>query len=155
MLTNRGYDGELTMHMAPNDTPAKGPRCLENCQKCLCENAIISKQSVIALASRNGKAAGDAAAVHVSSNGGGGRAAVKTISGKFFMVNGANISCACVRSPNGFSRYCHLGDGYIDLVLVRHTSFINNIKFLLAMSSQNGNIVSIECSDDFNLADKI
>lgn len=67
---------------------------------------------------------------------------MKTINGKFFMVNGANISCACPRSPNGFSKYCHLCDGYIDLILVRHTSFFNNIRFLLAMSSRNCKIVS-------------
>lgn len=65
-----------------------------------------------------------------------------TINGKFFMVNGANISCACPRSPNGFSKYCHLCDGYIDLILVRHTSFFNNIRFMLAMSSRNCKIVS-------------
>lgn len=65
-----------------------------------------------------------------------------TINGKFFMVNGANISCACPRSPNGFSKYCHLCDGYIDLILVRHTSFFKNIRFLLAMSSRNCKIVS-------------
>lgn len=68
---------------------------------------------------------------------------VKTINGKFFMVNGASISCACPRSPNGFSKYCHLCDGYIDLILVRHTSFLNNLRFLLAMSSRNCRIVSI------------
>lgn len=68
---------------------------------------------------------------------------VKTINGKFFMVNGANISCACPRSPNGFSKYCHLCDGYIDLILVRHTTFLNNLRLLLAMSSRNCRIVSI------------
>lgn len=67
---------------------------------------------------------------------------VKTINGKFFMVNGANISCACPRSPNGFSKYCHLCDGYIDLILVRHTTFLNNLRLLLAMSSRNCRIVS-------------
>lgn len=67
---------------------------------------------------------------------------VKTINGKFFMVNGANISCACPRSPNGFSKYCHLCDGYIDLILVRHTTFMNNLRFLLAMSGRNCKIVS-------------
>lgn len=67
---------------------------------------------------------------------------VKTINGKFFMVNGANISCACPRSPNGFSKFCHLCDGFIDLILVRHTSFFNNLRFLMAMSSRNCRIVS-------------
>lgn len=68
---------------------------------------------------------------------------VKTINGKFFMVNGVNISCACPRSPNGFSKYCHLCDGYIDLILVRHTTFLNNLRFLLAMSSRNCRIVCV------------
>lgn len=66
----------------------------------------------------------------------------KTVNGKFFMVNGANISCACPRSPNGFSKYCHLCDGYIDLILVRHTTFFNNLRFLMAMSGRNCKIVS-------------
>lgn len=125
------------MHVAANDAPTKGPACLENCQKCLCENAITSKQSVIERTSDGS----DGVGASIARNG--AESTIKTINGKFFMVNGANISCACVRSPNGFSKYCHLGNGYIDLVLVRHTSFVNNIKFLLAMSSQSGNIVSI------------
>lgn len=69
---------------------------------------------------------------------------VKTINGKFFMVNGVNISCACPRSPNGFSKYCHLCDGYVDLILVRHTTFLNNLRFLLAMSSRTCRIVRID-----------
>lgn len=142
MLTNRGYDGELILHMAPNDSPKKGPVCLENCPKCLCGNAMISKRSVIER-EKNEVTTPDDTAVNAPAdqNDDVDRSKIKTINGKFFMVNGANISCACVRSPNGFSKYCHLGDGYIDLVLVRHTSFINNIRFLLAMSSQNSNIV--------------
>lgn len=76
---------------------------------------------------------------------------IKTINGKFFMINGANISCACPRSPNGFSKYCHLCDGYIDLILVRHTSFMNNLRFLLAMSGRNSKIVSFSiCAISLN-----
>lgn len=67
---------------------------------------------------------------------------IKTINGKFFMVNGANISCKCPRSPNGISKFAHTCDGYIDLVLIRKTSFLNNLRFLLAMSSRNCKIVS-------------
>lgn len=144
--------------MAPNDTPTTGPMCLENCTKCL-SNAIIKNESVIN--TNNGDTSSSDGSIQKSiTNMSGTNVAaatvvtaqqdtIKTINGKFFMVNGANISCACVRSPNGFSKYCHLGDGYIDLVLVRHTSFINNIRFLLAMSSQNSNIVSIAMSIQF------
>lgn len=148
LLSNRGYEGELTIHVAPNNnTPSTGPMCLENCKKCL-SNAIIKNKSVIH--ATNGDSGGSDSSIEksianttTSSTTAIAHDTIKTINGKFFMVNGANISCACVRSPNGFSKYCHLGDGYIDLVLVRHTSFINNIRFLLAMSSQSGNIVSV------------
>lgn len=66
----------------------------------------------------------------------------KIIKGTFFMVNGANISCACARCPNGFSKYSHIGDGYVDLLIIRHTSMLNNLRLLLKLSSQNGEIVS-------------
>lgn len=59
----------------------------------------------------------------------------KRITGKFLMINCANISCACDRSPSGFSPTCHLGDGYIHLILVRHGSILNNVKLLLRMAS--------------------
>ncbi|XP_075219153.1 ceramide kinase isoform X4 [Lycorma delicatula] len=60
----------------------------------------------------------------------------KRIRGKFLMVNGANLSCACPRSPNGISPHCHLGDGCLDLVLVKHTSLLNNFRLLLTLSNK-------------------
>lgn len=66
-----------------------------------------------------------------------------TVQGKFFMVNGANVSCACSRSPMGFSPHCHIGDGCVDVILVRHTSFINNIRMLLRLSSKQKTLVSL------------
>lgn len=198
LLLNRGYEGEIMMQLAPNDnTPAKGPACLENCQMCL-SNAMPSaspvpptsttthsqiankvnqtnrtttvinksdekfgdsnenenhsssskyrlfKKSTIATAGDN-KFAGSRLKNYnnaTSNENDDNMHTAKTINGKFFMVNGANISCACSRSPNGISKYAHLCDGYIDLCIVRHTTFFNNIKFLMAMSSQNCIIVS-------------
>lgn len=64
----------------------------------------------------------------------------KTIRGNFFLICGANITCACARSPNGISRYSHLGDGCLDLILVRKTSFINNVRFLLNTAGRAGDI---------------
>lgn len=66
----------------------------------------------------------------------------KIIRGKFFMICGANITCACARSPNGISRYSHLGDGSLDLILVRKTSLLNNLRFLLNTAGRDGDIVS-------------
>lgn len=136
------------MLLAPdNDDPAKGPACLENCLKCLSFKKTDSKskddttKSVILNSKeydgdRNG-GHGDSSFINNPVH------TPKVINGKFFMVNGANISCACARSPNGFSKYSHLCDGYIDLILVRHTSFFNNLRFLLTMSSQSNPIVSM------------
>ncbi|XP_058814124.1 ceramide kinase [Topomyia yanbarensis] len=121
-LRNRGYKG--TVHLekeiingnnSNQNSPTDGIRCLENCQRC----EYASSKSI----NQNEH---DVEEV--------------TITGKFLMVNGANISCACLRSPQGFNPYCHLGDGYLDLILVRHTSFFNNIRLLLAMSSKTKKI---------------
>lgn len=70
----------------------------------------------------------------------------KMVKGKFFMVSGANISCACGRSPNGLSPYSHLGDGCVDLILVRHTNLFNNLRLLFRLSSKNKNVVSCAMS---------
>lgn len=64
----------------------------------------------------------------------------KTITGKYFMVSGANISCACARSPNGIAPYSHIGDGNLYLVLVHHTSLVNNVRLLLRLVQKTGTI---------------
>lgn len=188
------------MQLAPNDnTPAKGPACLENCQMCLSNatpsaspqslptsttthsqiaNKVNQTNRTTTVIKKSDEKFGDSNENenHSSSskyrlfkkstigttgdnkfassrlknynsatsneNDDDNMHTAKTINGKFFMVNGANISCACSRSPNGISKYAHLCDGYIDLCIVRHTTFFNNIKFLMAMSSQNCIIVS-------------
>jgi len=66
----------------------------------------------------------------------------KVVRGNFFMICGANITCACARSPNGISRYSHLGDGCLDLILVKKTSLLNNVRFLLNTAGRSGDIVS-------------
>lgn len=188
LLRNRGYDGELTMLLAPNSNdPTSGPPCLEKCDICArpttatanaqmnqttvreesaavatgakCENSNeqdtischdnnnsssannrLTNNIYIDMNVKNAEDATDSKSINKDNKQ--TKHTMTTINGKFFMVNGANISCACPRSPNGFSKYCHLCDGYIDLILVRHTSFFNNIRFLLAMSSRNCKIVS-------------
>lgn len=65
-----------------------------------------------------------------------------SIKGKFFMISGANITCACTRSPNGIAKYSHLGDGNLDLILVRQTNMLNNIRFALNTMGRKGDIVS-------------
>lgn len=123
-LRNRGYSGDITIHLEKEvhdnvrvvrNNPHDRVRCLENCQRCHMASTKSNKSIEC-----------DTEEV--------------TVKGKFLMVNGANISCACSRSPQGFNPYSHLGDGYVDLILVRHTSFFNNIRLLLAMSSKTKKI---------------
>lgn len=66
----------------------------------------------------------------------------RIIRGEFFMITATNITCACSRSPNGMSKYCHLGDGHLDVVLVRKTNLLNNIRFVVNTMGRNGDIVS-------------
>ncbi|XP_031638718.1 ceramide kinase [Contarinia nasturtii] len=157
LLLNRGYDGEVSLLVDSfaND-PLKGPECLENCPVCettdepnqmtvikntteIIDDKCNNHERVNAIDDENQPAIHiDIHVMNAKNNTKENTDQcqyVKTINGKFFMVNGANISCACPRSPNGFSKFCHLCDGYIDLILVRHTSFLNNLRFLLAMSS--------------------
>lgn len=162
LLLNRPYDGEVSMLLAPiTNQPTKGPACLDKCPACATSNQTKPEQkqntpTVIkeigdkcdnnneqSISSSNLVANIKDSAANENADDGDDMHTMKTVTGKFFMVNGANISCACPRSPNGFSKYCHLCDGYIDLILVRHTTFFNNLRFLMAMSSRNCKIVSI------------
>ncbi|KAF5281153.1 hypothetical protein FQA39_LY17885 [Lamprigera yunnana] len=53
-----------------------------------------------------------------------------TISGKFFLLAAANIPCGSNRNPNGLAPYCHLGDGYLNILVVHHTTFYRSLKTL-------------------------
>ncbi|KAK0095273.1 hypothetical protein PV326_008794 [Microctonus aethiopoides] len=110
IIANKGYDGEIELLSDPCH-PAASTRCMKNCSRCQrhIHKGIPDKDITKWL----------------------------TVRGKFFMVNGANLSCACSRSPQGFSPHCHIGDGCVDVILVRHTSLINNIRMLLRLSSKN------------------
>uniref|UniRef100_A0A336LZQ1 CSON006857 protein n=1 Tax=Culicoides sonorensis TaxID=179676 RepID=A0A336LZQ1_CULSO len=64
----------------------------------------------------------------------------KTKTGKFFMISAANIKCACSKSPNGISPSCHFSDGYIDIICVKHTNLLNNLKLLLTLTKKDKDI---------------
>lgn len=144
ILLNRGYDAEVLILQDPPTLPNKthgiAPvpvaivdnnsnvcdkvKCHENCSVCTMPSMPASPNiTASSVAEADEK--------------------YKKITGRFFMVNAANISCACQRSPSGFSPYCHLGDGYNDIVLVRHGSLWQNIKLLLQLSSAKGEIAEL------------
>ncbi|XP_066247161.1 ceramide kinase isoform X1 [Euwallacea similis] len=110
LMRNRGYKGEIAIYTDKKE--AEQEDCKSNCQ--ICNSAKTNHEKV--------------------------SCKWETIKGKFFMVSGANISCACTRSPKGIAPYCHLGDGKINLVLVKHTSVINNLRLLLRLSSQDSSV---------------
>ncbi|XP_053669351.1 ceramide kinase [Anopheles marshallii] len=122
-LANRGYNAEIVVHLDQRgkQDPNDGIRCLDKCNRC--KKALYG---------------------HGGEDGGTSVENSDTepliVRGKFLMVSGANISCSCERSPQGFSPYCHLGDGLLDLVLVRHTSMFNNLRLLLTMTSKTKKI---------------
>jgi ceramide kinase len=130
VLLNRGYDIEVLIQQDkapspngpdPEDNDCDKIKCCENCGVC----SIPPKPTVdVTKSSEEEK--------------------FKKITGRFFMVNMANISCACQRSPSGMSPYCHLGDGYNDIILVRHGGRLQNIRFLLKLSSKKGQIADFD-----------
>lgn len=129
-ISNIGYESEVQILLDDeNKTKIDELKCLESCQRCSEFNTIKKNDESIDDDDLDDDEFDDKK--------------WKLIRGVFFMINGANISCSCPRSPNGFSPYCHLGDGFIDLVLVRHTSFFNNLRFLLKMSGRSGTIAEL------------
>lgn len=121
ILVNRGYDAELLILQEPernesdviaNCDVREEMKCIENCAIC-------------GLPDSDEKPSEEK---------------FKRISGKFYMVFGVNISCACDRSPSGVSPYCHVGDGFVDVLVVRYGGFFRNIKVLMTLAKADGDI---------------
>lgn len=102
IMANKGYNGEISI-LCDEDNIEQS-KCCGRCDQCSSQHNGLSGVKKVDR--------------------------WKTVQGKFFMINAANISCACIRSPYGIAPYCHLGDGYLHLVLVRHTSLVNNLRIL-------------------------
>ena len=56
--------------------------------------------------------------------------ATRTIRSKFSVITGACMACLNKHSPKGISPTAHLGDGHLDLILVRSTSRFGYIRYL-------------------------
>ncbi|XP_055690005.1 ceramide kinase [Lutzomyia longipalpis] len=119
-LGNRGYRGEVSVLLDHSDPAAETSKCVEGCERC---NAPVD----------------DATEAPTSDT----ETPWQVIRGKFLMVNGANISCACRRSPCGMSPSCHLADGCVDVILVNHTHIFNNLRLLLRLSSRKGSVAQL------------
>lgn len=58
--------------------------------------------------------------------------------GEFNAINAAILSCTSVKAPGGVSRAAHLGNGCVDLVLVRRCSRLQYLRYMLRIAL-NGN----------------
>ncbi|KAK5637889.1 hypothetical protein RI129_000192 [Pyrocoelia pectoralis] len=66
-----------------------------------------------------------------------------SISSNFFLLAGANISCAGTKNPHGLAPYCHLGDGYLNVLLVHHTSLYQRLRTLQRMSQSTYSLADL------------
>ncbi|RMX53273.1 hypothetical protein pdam_00015268 [Pocillopora damicornis] len=114
-MTNRGYDGAVTFLPAQNTehAPRDRTRCRSGCH--VCSDFCDSGQQRDFQQSTTGW---------------------RSIKGRFISVIGANISCACAKSPEGLSPSAHLADGCLDLILVRHTSRLQYLRHMIRISSR-------------------
>lgn len=55
----------------------------------------------------------------------------KRVEGRFIGVSGANISCRCSLSPQGMAPFAHLSDGHMELIVIRQTSRLSHLRYLL------------------------
>lgn len=139
-LKNAGYEAEIKILLdddaelgVDKDAGTERRKCLEGCERC----------SIAVAATNVRDSRGMLEELRALENNDEGRPRWKVVRGKFFMVSGANISCACHRSPQGLSPYCHIGDGCLDLILVNHSSFLNNLRLASRLSASGQHIVSI------------
>lgn len=116
---NNGYDVEITYLVDDHAVDNRQDCCGSNCSRCTKLDSPDNKSNMIDPSNAT---------------------QWKTISGKFFMVTAANIKCACRKSPNGIAPSCHFSDGYIDIVCVKHTSFFNNLRLLIALTKSDKDV---------------
>lgn len=109
IIANKGYEGEIAIK-AMDDAPASPIKCVADCKECGDRGDNSGKQP---------------------------EEAWRSVQGKFFMISGANISCSCDRTPNGIAPFCHLGNGQLHMVVVRHTSLLNNLRLLLRLTDRS------------------
>lgn len=130
ILSNRPYEVELLLMQEPEKTDSdviencdddkiQKLKCYENCTKCALADKVESTPTE-------------------------GDEMYRKVTAKVFMVMGVNMSCACTRSPAGVSPNLHVGDGYLDVIIVRHGGVLNIAKFLMELSREDGDISKLE-----------
>jgi len=116
-MANRGYEGVVTFLSAQSGetSPQDNSRCRSGCDVC---NDV--RDSGIQRTPQENPSS----------------TRWRSIKGRFISVIGANISCACAKSPEGLSPSAHLADGCLDLVLVKHTSRLQYLRHMIRITSK-------------------
>ncbi|KAF5297417.1 hypothetical protein FQR65_LT01348 [Abscondita terminalis] len=61
-------------------------------------------------------------------------------SGKYFLIAVANMTCSGERNPSGLTPYCHLGDGYLNVLVVYHTNLYKCVRTFLRFTQSEYSI---------------
>lgn len=62
------------------------------------------------------------------------------VEGDYELINCLNVSCRCVKSRYGMSPFVKCDDGLFDLVLVKHSTRTNFLRFLLTVANDSTNL---------------
>ncbi|KAK3753980.1 hypothetical protein QZH41_000808 [Actinostola sp. cb2023] len=124
-MSNRGYEGSVTfLHNETLDSdPLDNSRCRTGCF--VCKQAA---EQPFYTDSYDGKECSITQEIPGCK--------WKSIDGRFISVIAANMSCACAKSPEGLSPSAHLADGYMDLILIKHTSRFQYLRHMIRLASK-------------------
>lgn len=116
-MSNRGYEGVVSYlpAQAVDANPQNNTRCRSGCNVC---------------------SSGFDAVPHRPCQQNPSDCNWQSVKGRFISVIGANMSCACAKSPEGLSPSAHLADGCLDLILVKHTSRLQYLRHMLRLTSK-------------------
>ena len=122
LIKYRAYDGLVRLWQSNSDgSPFDLVRCHRNCSRCLSADSLKDCKSNSARKDDDGKKEDDA------------REKLQLIEcqGPFMGVNAAVTACRCPQTRKGFSPGNHLANGCADLILVRPSTRLKYINYLL------------------------
>ncbi|EEB20397.1 Ceramide kinase, putative [Pediculus humanus corporis] len=149
-LKNKKYYCEINMVLS-HRAPGIGPKCYSGCE--ICEQTNRGGKMVVDSKSRyqekNLSAIRNDLKINFNGECKGNVEKTVTVRGKYFVVGCANVSCACERSPNGFSPYSHVGDGSMDVLLIKPQSLFDIGRILLRSKSKTQALSDLSFIDTY------
>lgn len=143
-LKNKKYYCEISMVLSQK-TPEIGPKCCSECD--VCEQSFKKLEGKSRYQEQNLSAIKND--LKLDMNETKNTEKTVTVRGKYFMVGCANLSCACERSPNGFSPYSHIGDGSMDVILIKSQSLLDIGRIVLRSKSKTQTLSDLSFIDTY------